>query len=230
MKYTIFKTDQKPLYQGQWNDPIWQQAETVWIDKFHPQSTEHHPKTAAKVLYDDENLYVIFRVQDQYVKAVYTAYQDPVYQDSCVEFFVMPTPLGRKNGGYFNFELNCIGTLLVYYIEDSERIGDSFKKCEPIKAEFVHDMTVFHSIPGKIDQEIATPIEWSLEYNIPFALFEAYLGPLNPGKGIIWKGNFYKCGDHTSHPHWASWSSIGEVLNFHQPNVFGKLEFGQFRR
>ena len=235
MKYTIARTEQKPLPQGQWDDPIWRQAETAWIDSFHPQSSGHHPKTAVKVLYDPENLYVRFRVQDQYVRARYTAYQDPVWQDSCVEFFVMP-----HEKGYFNFEMNCIGTLLLYYIEDARRTATGFRKYAPVPADLVRDLTVLHSLPAEIEGELAMPVTWELAYNIPFALFEAYLQPLDaspPGRGrggfsmkisagTQWRGNFYKCGDHTSHPHWASWAPIGDDLNFHQPACFGILEFG----
>ena len=39
-----------------------------------------------------------------------------------------------------------------------------------------------------------------------------------------WRGNLYKCGDRTSHPHWAAWSPVDE-LNFHLPRCFGTLRF-----
>jgi hypothetical protein len=224
IKYTIHRTEIKPSYNAfQWESSVWQNANTLHVDKFHPQSSNHHPKTEAKLLYDEKNLYVIFRVEDHYVKAVYPQYQDPVYNDSCVEFFVMPDQMK----GYFNFEINCIGTMLLYYIENPTRIADGFEKYDLVPQELVSQMTIFHSIAGKGKVEIETPIEWYIEYNIPFSLFEAYLGHLNRREGTIWKGNFYKCGDQTSHPHWASWSPIGKHLNFHQPDYFGSLEFGK---
>ncbi|MEW6117215.1 MAG: carbohydrate-binding family 9-like protein, partial [Nitrospirota bacterium] len=39
-----------------------------------------------------------------------------------------------------------------------------------------------------------------------------------------WRANFYKCGDATSHPHWASWAPV-EALNFHLPHCFGTICF-----
>jgi hypothetical protein len=59
---------------------------------------------------------------------------------------------------------------------------------------------------------------------VPFAFFERYVGktPLLPGDR--WRANFYKCGDATSHPHWASWSPVRE-LNFHRPDDFGTILF-----
>jgi hypothetical protein len=76
-----------------------------------------------------------------------------------------------------------------------------------------------------VDPEIQGPVEWCLEYSIPLSIFEAYLGKAVDPAGGRWRGNFYKCGDETSHPHWASWSPIGEELNFHCPEHFGILEF-----
>ena len=97
-----------------WDSPHWQAAEEARIEHFHADSSLHRPAAAAKLLYDAANLYLHFRVEDRYVVAKYTQFQDPVCRDSCVEFFVQPRPIG----GYFNFEVNCAGTLLCYYIED----------------------------------------------------------------------------------------------------------------
>ena len=58
---------------------------------------------------------------------------------------------------------------------------------------------------------------------------EPYIGTIGDVRGQTWRGNFYKCGDHTSHPHWASWSPIGEQLDFHQPEFFGELRFADSR-
>jgi hypothetical protein len=60
---------------------------------------------------------------------------------------------------------------------------------------------------------------------IPWSLFVEVTGHGRPTVGEVWTGNFYKCGDETSHPHWAAWSLIGEVLDFHAPERFGRLVF-----
>ena len=52
---------------------------------------------------------------------------------------------------------------------------------------------------------------------------EQYVGRLCNLPGQTWRGNFYKCADRSSHPHWASWSPLGEPLNFHTPQFFGPL-------
>jgi hypothetical protein len=228
MVYIIRRTEAAPSFTGNWSGGAWASAEPVLVDHFHPSSSDHRPKTEVKILYDAAHLYVFFRVNDRYVRAVAEHFQGPVWADSCAEVFLRP----REDGGYFNFEMNCGGTLLLYYIEDPRRTEEGFAKFTPVAAEKVAGMRIYHSLPARVDPEIDEPVEWCLEYSIPLSIFEAYLGevvdpsshPAHPAGGR-WRGNFYKCGDETSHPHWASWSPIGEELNFHCPEHFGILEF-----
>ena len=68
-------------------------------------------------------------------------------------------------------------------------------------------------------------VTWSIQYTIPWLLFAEVTGHSQSVAGEVWTGKFYKCGDETSHPHWAAWSPIGEALDFHAPEYFGRLVF-----
>jgi hypothetical protein len=85
-------------------------------------------------------------------------------------------------------------------------------------------VAVYHSLPSIIEPEMEDEVTWSLEFSIPFALLMAYVGSLEKVAGQQWRGNLYKCGDKTSHPHWASWSPLSDK-NFHAPWDFGALRF-----
>ncbi|MDD6236825.1 MAG: carbohydrate-binding family 9-like protein, partial [Clostridiales bacterium] len=38
------------------------------------------------------------------------------------------------------------------------------------------------------------------------------------------RGNFYKCGDKTKHPHFGMWNPINnEFPDFHLPQFFGRI-------
>jgi hypothetical protein len=220
MSYTIARTQQPPPLGGNWEDPAWQRAATLAIDHFRPESSDHHPVVQARLLYDDQALYVFFRVQDRYVRCVHTNYLDPVCVDSCVEFFVRP----RADRGYINFEVNCGGALHSSYIEDPTRTPAGFARFEFLPEELGRQVQIAHSLPRVVEPEIAEPVEWSVAYCVPLALFETYVGPLGPLSGQQWRANFYKCADQTSHPHWAAWSPVQE-LNFHRPQDFGIVTF-----
>jgi hypothetical protein len=220
-KYTVRRTDVAPALGGDWDGPVWGKAETADLTHFLPKSSDHRPRAQARVLYDDAGIYGMFRVEDRYVRCVNTQFQDQVCRDSCVEFFFNPKP----GAGYFNFEFNCGGTFLCYYITDPSRrhrgpIRQHVKLTEA-DAELVR---IYHSMPSVVDPEITEPTTWFLEFFIPYALLEKYTGTLDVRSGAAWEGNFYKCGDATSHPAWACWSPVNEH-NFHLPHCFGKLVF-----
>ena len=204
-----------------WGSSQWRDALVLAIDQFHPDSSDHRPQTRAKLAYTPDALLAIFHVRDRYVKSVCTQFQDMVCNDSCVELFVQP----KHDRGYFNFELNCGGTMLLYYVEDATRVGAAFAKYTKVSPEHAAMIEVASTMPKQVAVEIESPVDWSLALRIPFAMMEPYVGAIGDVSGQIWRGNLYKCGDQTSHPHWASWAAIGEELNFHQPKRFGRLEF-----
>ena len=219
MEYAIARPQTLPELQGEWDGPAWAGVTPLTISHFHSRSSNHQPRVRAKLLHDDTAVYVIFRVEDRHVRSVQVHAQGPVCTDSCVEFFVEP----RTGGGYFNFEANAGGTFLLYYIQDHRRGADGFAKSVPVSGDWLRRLRVYHSLPAVVDPELPGPVTWVLEYAIPMALIEAYAGPLGSLSGQTWRGNFFKCADATSHPHWASWAPIGEALNFHQPDFFAPL-------
>lgn len=202
-------------------DAAWARAEVGLISTFRPESSDHRPDVRFAVLHDATSLYVRFDVCDRYVRSVQTAYQGSVCTDSCVEFFVQPRP----DRGYLNFETNAGGTLLLSYIEDATRVPGGFRKFRPVDATWGRQIVIHHSLPAVVEPEMTGPVAWQLGYRIPVALFEAHTGPLGALAGQVWRANFYKCGDHTSHPHWASWEPVS-ALNFHLPECFGELALG----
>lgn len=220
MQHLIPYINFDPELTADWNSPVWHGVPTLAVDVFHPLSSDHRPVTSAKLLHSDRALHVLFRVQDRYVKSIATNYQDQVCQDSCVELFISP----KAGRGYFNFEFNCGGVMLNYYIEDPTRVGSAFRKFTQVPGDLHEPVTVRSTMPRTTPIEIAEPIEWRLEARIPFSLMERFVGPIDVRAEPTWRGNLFKCGSATSHPHWAAWSDVGPELNFHQPSRFGELQ------
>ena len=219
--YGINQTNQILLISGEWSDANWKSVPELEISNYRAEGSGHKPIVKVKMLYDLKHIYVFFKVIDQYVKCLHTDYQSPVWKDSCVEFFV--SPMNTK--GYFNFEINCGGTLLLYFIENWERTENGFKKFTKVDLETAEMVSITHSLPTLIKEEIQGPITWYIQACIKFSLFEKYLGPIGDPKGSEWYANFYKCGDETSHPHWGSWQPIAGELNFHRPDVFAPIKY-----
>lgn len=216
--YHVKRTNEFKALTADWDAAFWKKAETADISNFLPKSSEHRPKVQARLLVDAEALYGIYAVDDRYVRCVHDQFQSSVCKDSCVEFFVRP----KADGNYFNFEFSGGGTLLCYYIPvDADGKGILAKRQEltPEEGEMV---TVRSTLPKVVAEEIVEPISWRLAFRVPFALLARYAGPLKADDA--WTCNFYKCGDETSHPHWAAWSPV-DAFNFHLPRCFGRAVF-----
>jgi hypothetical protein len=222
--YPVSRVRRRPELLGLWDGPAWCEVPCLAIACFRPEGSRHRPVTRVKLVYDLDGLFGLFQVHDNYVRCLRTRFQSPVYKDSCVEFFVQPKP----ESGYFNFEINCGGALLASYITDSTRVHDGFKACTHLSEADARCLRIFHSMPEVVQPELTDETTWRIEFFIPFALLEAYVGPITIEKGSVWGANFYKCGDDTSHPHWGAWSPVDE-LNFHLPRCFGRLGFAEQR-
>jgi Carbohydrate-binding family 9 len=219
--YSVKPCSTPYLLSGQWDHPAWQHADTFSISNFLQESSDHRPLVQVKLMYDDRSIHVFFKVNDRYVRSTSSGYLNRVCNDSCVEWFVQLRP----DKGYHTFEINCGGSLYSKYVEDPERQSDkTLRKSTFLPHELFRQVSIFHSMPAIVEPEIIGPTEWLIELNVPLCIFEYFVGPIGRLSGQEWRANFNKCGDQTSHPHWATWSPITEK-NFHRPQEFGKLVF-----
>jgi hypothetical protein len=218
--YKVTKLSEPVEIDGNWNKPAWKKIDPLVINRHMGENPAHRPGVLAKLAYDDNALYIIFRVDDRYVRAVAEKYQDPVYKDSCVEFFFTPGSTADLGRSYFNIEINCGGTMLFWWHPEG-------KEAIPVAPQDCDSVHIGHTLPKIVDPEIEAPTTWTLEYRLPFSAVRKYCpGASRPEPNAVWKANFYKCADATSHPHWLTWSFVDHPTpQFHLPEYFGTLTF-----
>lgn len=216
--YEVNQDPSKPVMNANWSKSCWRGTQSIKLTNFMGSKPSHFPVTEVKLKYDHENIYVIFRVNDRYVRAVATEINGRIWEDSCVEFFFTPGP--DVSRGYFNLEMNCKGIFLLKY-HNRETHADGFVEisdCEKVKTSF--------SLKKEVIEEITEPTQWTVEYAVPFSILGKYMTVDLPVPGNKWRANFYKCGDMTSHPHWLTWAPVEfPKPNFHLPEFFGTLVF-----
>ncbi|MBK3519137.1 carbohydrate-binding family 9-like protein [Carboxylicivirga marina] len=163
------------------------------------------------IAYDDNNLYLRYEVMEDHPKAQSTVVNGPVWEDSCVEFFI-----AFDNKGYFNLEFNCIGNKLVGY-------GTSNTDRKWLNDDLVKTITTKPTLGTNCIDIANTPTKWSMDIIIPQAIFGEHKSLFT--KGQVFNVNFYKCGDKQKEPHFLSWNAIeNETPNFHLPAFFGSME------
>jgi hypothetical protein len=195
----------------------WLGISSLAVGHYQWVANGYEPGVEARLCYSARFLYVRFEVEEKKVRARFTRFQDPVYKDSCVEFFVDAFPdLGR---GYLNFEANALGTFLAAFGPDRDHR-------RPLAKADLRGFRAKASLEAPVDGEIADG-RWTLAYRLPLALFRTVYGrEVAPGQSAA--GNFYKCGDETEFPHYGAWSPVGTPRpDFHRPEFFGSLVFGR---
>ncbi len=216
--YRVQRLKKPIVIDGNWNKAVWQKISPVDLTHFMGPIPPFRPTAQAKMMYDDDYVYVIFQVHDKYVRSIVEKQNGPVSTDACVEFFFSPDTALRAK--YFNLEINAGGTPLMAYHLHKQREYPLFTP------EDFSTITIAHSLPSKVDPQITEPITWTLEYRLPLALLEKYGSVVRPKKGITWRGNFYKIASKSTNPHWITWAKIDlPTPTFHSPQFFGTLLF-----
>jgi hypothetical protein len=209
----------KPLkIDAKWDKKEWKKVVPADIVNYMGKVPEFKPEAQVKMMYDKDNIYLIFKVKDRNVRCITNKINGPVWQDSAVEFFFAPD--GASPLLYFNLETNCGGTPLLHYNVIPRR------ESKRLTEEEIKQIEIAHSLPEITDPEIKEPVTWTLEYRIPLSLLEKYSKVSRPGKGVEWRANFYKIAENSSNPHYITWSKIDKPKpDFHVPQSFGKLIF-----
>ncbi len=216
--YNVARLKEPMKIDAKWDKPQWKNITPLEITNYMGAIPGFKPEAQAKMMYDDDNLYVIFHVKDRFVRCITNEINGPVWEDGAVEFFFAPD--AKQPLLYFNLETNCGGTPLMHFNlvprkESKQLSKDDIKKIE-----------IAHTLPQIIDPEMKEPVTWTLEYRIPIAMLEKYSTVTHPGKGVVWKANFYKIAENSSNPHYITWSVIKvEKPDFHRPEFFGSLIF-----
>lgn len=184
-----------------------------------PEVFDYKPETKVRILPTEEALIIRYHVCGLDLRAVYDYDHGEVWTDSCCEFFCQP----EGKPFYYNFEINACGAMTV---SSRTARNENVVKFAP---EQMARIERFAPLGRKALAEKEGMQEWEVGLTIPYALI---LGMTDEewekaGKPVPqhMRGNFYKCGDNTKHPHFVSWAPVGTPNpDFHQPAFFGEIE------
>lgn len=174
-----------------------------------PKEAPYTPDCNGSIARTASHLAVMFHVRGLDLRATQIEDNGRSWEDSCCEFFVTDP----YDGTYYNFELTCIGSLLSS--KRKNRLDSVLREKEDVAR------VIRHSSLAHEETEISNRIFfWTVAMLIPYDL----IGIDRDNVPVSVRGNFYKCGDLTAHPHFLSWNPIGTPKpDFHRPEYFGEL-------
>lgn len=178
-----------------------------WVKEY-----AYRPITLFNIARSKDALYIKYYVRGNMLRAIYSNDQEPVNEDSCVEFFCKTI----EDDYYRNFEFNCIGTC------SSATRRSKNEDVRRFTTDELKTILRSPSIGRRAFNEMEGIFEWDLTVKIPFNLMGIDANNL-PVKIL---GNFNKCADGTDSKHYLSWNPIkSEKPDFHRPEFFGELYF-----
>lgn len=157
----------------------------------------------------NSGIYVKMRTDETNLRAVCTKRDEPVWQDSCMEFFICAVG-GREE--YINFEMNSVGAYLTEF-------GKGKNDRVFLKTLTNREVNITTEVTDK---------GWSLDLFVPCELIsEIYKTEFDAGACIL-KGNFYKCGDETAKLHYDSYTQMTTLPpGFHNPECFASIKINE---
>ena len=174
-----------------------------------PEDAPYSPDCNGSVARSASHLAVMFHVRGLDLRATAMEDNGNSWEDSCCEFFISDP----FDGTYYNFELTCVGSLLAAK-------GSGRQNREIIDPNLLKSVIRYSSLERKPLEINGKIFGWTVVMLIPFKLIG--IDPENLPVSV--RGNFYKCGDLTAHPHFLSWNPVSVPKpDFHRPDHFGEL-------
>ena len=183
------------------SDPVWESIPAMLLDSVWEDACPSPYVTRARLVHSPEGLTVRYETDEWPLRAVHTAANEEICEDSCMEFFFTPN---LTDGSYINIEVNPLGVPHV-------GIGES---------RYDRRFLDLEEAGLRIETAVTYGRGWSLTMHVPYAFIDRYF---SSREGVM-RANFYKCGDKTVRKHFSVWSPIGTPApDYHQPAYFGRI-------
>jgi hypothetical protein len=227
------------LINGCLDKPVWKRA--MWTDYFVDIEGHRKPpprfKTRAKMLWDDEFLYVGAYLEEPHVWASLTRKNEIIFNDNDFEIFIDPD---GDNHNYYEFEVNAHNTIWELTLDRPYRDGGPVHRGDNLPG-----LKSAVAIRGTLNDPRDTDQGWSVEVAIPWAGLTRYRGRQEcpPQPGDHWRINFsrvewlveiihgrYRKVAREAHAedNWV-WSPQG-AIDMHRPERWGSVVFATHPR
>jgi Carbohydrate family 9 binding domain-like len=228
--YRCQRTDTPVRIDGTLTDPAW--ALAAWTDDFvdirGPGSPTPRFRTQAKLLWDDDYLYVGAQLEEPHVWGTLHERNSALFEENNFEVFLDPDGDGEN---YYEFEIGPLGTIWELTLPKPYSLGG-----QAIDPTNLPGLRYALHVDGTLNDPTDLDRGWSVEVAFPWPALASYNRgrATPPAPGDEWRMNLmrvewpheiidgtYQRGD--GEDFWV-WSPQYEV-DMHKPDRWGVLEF-----
>ena len=235
--YGAPRTSGGPTIDGSLDDPAWESA--PWTSDFadirgHDSPSPRH-RTRARMMWDDEYLYLAAEIEEPHVWGTLTERDAVIYHDNDFEVFIDPDADTHQ---YYELEINALGTVWDLMLLKPYRDGGP-----AIDAWDISGLRTGVAVDGTLNDPRDEDRGWSVEIAIPWDVLQEAAGrPVPPQAGDRWRVNFSRVqwraiveegryakatdpetGEFLDEDNWV-WSPQG-LIAMHYPEMWGIVEF-----
>jgi len=214
---------------GSLDEADWAQA--AWTSDFTDIANSVVPRyrTRAKLLWDDQYLYVAAEITEPHVRATLTKHDSVIFQDPDFEVFMDPR---GSTHNYYEFEINALNTSW-----DLRLDKPYLDQGTPHNEWEIPGLQSAVKVQGTLNDPADVDQGWTVEIAFPWRALETYARhPGAPLEGEQWRLNFSRVewpvavtnGGYQKLPgeredNWV-WSRMG-VVDMHRPELWGRVQF-----
>lgn len=238
--YVCYRAPHPIAVDGRLGDPAW--GAVPWTEEFVDILGEAGPKpwfrTRAKMLWDDDFLYVGAHLEEDHVWATLTKRDSVIFMDDDFEVFIDPDGDTHR---YYELEINALGTVWDLFLIMPYR--DDRQGRPAVSSWDISELKSAVHVDGTLNDPSDKDRGWTVELAIPWeALKECAPGRRPPQPGDQWRLNFSRVeyrvdikdagyekrkdadtGKPLDEENWV-WSPQG-LVNMHYPEMWGYVQF-----
>jgi hypothetical protein len=234
--YICYRAAGPMTIDGNPDEKSW--ADAPWTDDFAdiegPRKAKPRFRTRAKMLWDDNYLYVFAELEEPHVWGTLAKKNDIIFYDPDFEVFIDPD---GDNHHYYEFEMNALNTIWELTLDKPYMDGGPAKLGTNLPG-----LKSAVAIHGTLNNPADTDKGWSVEIAFPFKDLATYADaiPCPPTDGDQWRLGFsrvewlidiidnkYRKVPREAHAedNWV-WSPQG-IVNMHRPERWGYVQFSK---
>jgi hypothetical protein len=236
-RYVCLRADGPVTVDGRLEEPAWEAAAWTgdFVDIEGPRGPTPAHRTAVRMLWDDNYLYVSAWLDEPHVRGSIEQRDAVIYHDNDFEVFIDPD---GDNHLYYELEINALGTEWDLMLIRPYRDGGP-----AVNAWDIQGLRTAVHVSGTLNDPSDIDQGWSVEIAFPWDVLAQAAGrPAPPEPGDIWRMNFSRVqwdvrqregryekvtdprtGDPLPEHNWV-WSPQG-LIAMHYPEMWGEVLF-----
>jgi len=215
-RYLCARARETIAIDGDLSKPAWRDAPEVEL-QLAVDGGPPRQRTGLRLLWDDDNLYAAFRVEDEDIRATHSRHDAPLWEEEVVELFLDPWGAERL---YVEIEISPANVVFDALVVNRAREGEQRRDLDALVAWNCAGLRSAVRVDGVLN---GGPVSrgWEVELAVPIR----QLAPrVPPAPGIEWRFNAYRVDRSPGGDELQAFSPIGRP-DFHVPARFGLLAF-----